>query len=844
MITLKTGKGLWRAALAFTLLLSSTPDAMAQFDIIKDGQPAEICVSSTADKGILRAVNSLASDIEAVCGTRPAIVNTVASDRKQVIIGQLDDEVLRSVNFDEKQLRDSTEKHLMIATLKRLVIAGADKRGTIYGIYTLSEKLGVSPWSWWADVPVEHQDNVAVPIGIMTEGCPKVKYRGIFINDEWPAFGWWCAEKFGGVNHKAYEHVFELLLRLKANFMWPAMWASAFYDDDPENGPLANEMGIIMGTSHHEPMALAQQDWKRRGTGSWNYKTNAEGLEKFWRTGIERCKNWETVITVGMRGDGDEPMGATTEIDLLTKIVNRQRKIISDVTGQRANKVPQVWALYKEVLDYYEKGMKVPDDITLLLCDDNWGNVRRLPDLNAKPRKGGYGMYYHVDYVGDPRNYKWLNVSQVERIWDQMELCYAHGVREMWILNVGDLKPMEYPIQFFLDLAWNPEAMKAEDISRHTVEFCRTQFGPDHAREIADMIALYTKYNSRRTPEMLDDQTYSLENYDEWKRVRDDYRELESRALRLGYLMPKAYADAYDELVLYPISACANLYDMYYSVAMNKSLAAKGDAEANDWADKVKAFYERDSLLTHHYNHDIAGGKWNHMMDQTHIGYTYWQQPETQMMPAVAYVREDSTSRSGTMLYVEGDGYVSFDAENPSRKSGDWTLVPNLGRTGSALTARSVTADTWVEYDVDFSSTGEPKLQVVLSPTLNYAGTGHKLAVSIDGGAEHEIDVHGLYDGGSADMSQGQQSLSLNAGMGEGWVPINGSLDENTWRKWVGENAIIVRQKLEKVSAGRHTIRIRPADDAMVLQKVMIDMGGLKPSYLGAPSTPVTTFKE
>ncbi len=822
--------------LAAMLLTCSATLAAAQqqsFQIIKDGEPAELCVSANADKGVVRAVNSLASDIEAVCGTRPAIVNAVDASRPQVVIGQLDDEMFRAAAVDASQLRDSTEKHLIITEPQRLTIAGADKRGVIYGIYTLSERLGVSPWAWWADVPVAHQSNVALPVGTTTQGCPKVKYRGIFINDEWPSFGWWCIDKFGGVNHKAYEHVFELLLRLKANFMWPAMWASAFYDDDKENGPLANEMGIVMGTSHHEPMALAQQDWKRRGTGDWNYKTNAEGLEKFWRTGIERCKNWETVVTVGMRGDGDEPMGASTEIDLLTKIVKRQRKIIADVTGKKASQTPQVWALYKEVLDYYEKGMKVPDDVTLLLCDDNWGNVRRLPDVGSKPRKGGYGMYYHVDYVGDPRNYKWLNVSQVERIWDQMELCYRHGVSELWILNVGDLKPMEYPIQFFLDLAWNPEAIKASDIHQHTVDFCKMQFGPDNAEQIADMIARYTKFNSRRTPEMLDDQTYSLENYDEWRRVRDDYRDLESDAMRMAYLLPRNMQDAFDELVLFPITACANLYDMYYSVAVNKKLAAQGDVAANHWADRVKNLYERDSLLTRHYNHDIAGGKWNHLMDQTHIGYSYWQQPEAQVMPAVAYVKSDADSRDGTMLFIEGDGYVSIDAEHPSRQSGDWTLVPNLGRTASSLTARSVTPDTWLEYDVEFSSNGEPKLQVVLSPTLNYGGKGHTLAVSIDGGAESLIDVHQTGDA----WGTGEQK-TINAGMGEGWVPINGSLDENTWRKWVGENAIIVGQKLPSVNAGKHTIRIRPADNAMVIQKVMIDMGGLKPSYLGAPPTP------
>ena len=237
-----------------------------------------------------------------------------------------------------------------------------------------------------------------------------------------------------------------MVLRLKGNFLWPAMWNSAFYDDDPKNGPLADEMGIVMGTSHHEPMGLAQQDWKRRGTGEWNYKTNGKVLRDFWKSGMERCKDWGSVITVGMRGDGDEAMSEGTNISLLQNIVKDQRKIIEKVTGKKAEETPQVWALYKEVQDYYDKGMRVPDDVTLLLCDDNWGNVRRLPALDAKPRKGGYGMYYHFDYVGAPRNSKWINITQIQRIWEQMNLTYVHGVRELWVVNVGDFKPMEYPI--------------------------------------------------------------------------------------------------------------------------------------------------------------------------------------------------------------------------------------------------------------------------------------------------------------------------------------------------------------------------------------------------------------
>lgn len=803
---------------------AQTPPQPQEFSIIKDGQPAQICISANADKGVARAANSLANDIEGICGTRPAIVHTPSADQPQVVIGMLADNVLASMNVDAKQLQDSAEKHLMVVTPNRIVIAGADKRGTIYGIYALSKRLGVSPWTWWADVPLPQASNMALPVGTTTQGCPRVKYRGIFINDEWPSFGWWCNTHFGGINSKMYERMFELILRLNGNFMWPAMWASAFYDDDPANGPLANEMGIVMGTSHHEPMALAQQDWKRRGKGAWNYRTNQKNLDAFWQTGIERARNWETVVTVGMRGDGDEPMGESTEIALLSKIVKNQRKIIANVTGKKAEQTPQVWALYKEVQDYYDKGMKVPDDITLLLCDDNWGNVRRLPNLTDKPRRGGYGMYYHVDYVGDPRNYKWLNVSQVERIWEQMELCYSHGVRQLWVLNVGDLKPMEYPIQFFLDYAWNPDAIQTTDIKQHTVDFCALQFGSDRAERIADLLARYTKYNSRRTPEMLDADTYSLQNYNEWQRVVDEYRTLEADALREAYTLPAEMRDAYEQLILYPIVACANIYDMYYSVARNRALAAEGNVEANLWADRVQMLYERDSVYTHHYNQVMSAGKWSHMMDQTHIGYTYWQQPDVQVMPAVTRVPQNRMAVR--TLFPEVDGHISIEAPNAQRQNGNWLFVENLGRTGSALTARKVDNNTWLEYDIETQTSTEPIIHIILSPTLNYGQEGHHLAVSIDGAQEQILDVHQL------DAPRSQQ----------GGVSITGSLDDNTWRSWVGNHAITLAVKMPNIKAGRHTIRLRPMNNAMVFQKIMVDLGGLKPSYLGAPPTPAATL--
>ena len=509
-----------------SLLLSQSLSAAERFVTnesngfvwIQQGKAYPILVDSREDKGVVRAVANLQTDAGKVTGITPEIIYSVAGNR-MLIIGSIENsswikQLLKAGKINAADLQGKREKYIlqmvkqpMEGVDEAVVIAGSDKRGTIYGIYELSQQMGVSPWYFWADVPVEKHDIISIKEGIYTDGEPAVKYRGIFLNDEWPCLGNWAGDTFGGFNSKFYETVFELVLRLKGNFMWPAMWNSAFYDDDPMNGPLADEMGIVMGTSHHEPMGQAQKDWKRRGTGEWNYTTNGAVLRDFWQKGMERCKDWEAVITLAMRGDGDEPMSEDANISLLQNIVKDQRKIIEKVTGKKAKETPQVWALYKEVQDYYDKGMRVPDDVTLLLCDDNWGNVRKLPDLKAKPRKGGYGMYYHFDYVGAPRNTKWINITQIQRTWEQMMLTYEYGVRELWVVNVGDLKPMEYPITFFLDMAWNPGRFNENNLFQHTVDFCKQQFGGNYAEEAARLIDTYTKYNRRVTPEMLNDRT-------------------------------------------------------------------------------------------------------------------------------------------------------------------------------------------------------------------------------------------------------------------------------------------------------------------------------------------------
>ena len=792
----------------------------AWFPLAVNGYPASIMTDET-DKGILRAVNDLHEDFLRVTGFRPLTHLSNA-----IIIGTagrsaLIDRLIKEGKIDRKEIDGKREKYLILTidnpmpgVAKSLVIAGSDKRGTIYGVYELSRQIGVSPWYWWADVPVKRQDNLYVKPGKYTDGEPAVRYRGIFINDEAPAFQGWCVETFGGVNAKMYEHMFELILRLKGNFLWPAMWGNAFYDDDSQNGILADEMGIVVSSSHHEPLGRAHDEWRRYGKGAWNYDKNPQALQEFWRGGMERMKDFETVVTVGMRGDGDEPMSEGANIALLQRIVGDQRNIIAKVTGKKAEEQPQAWALYKEVQDYYDKGMRVPDDITLLLCDDNWGNVRKLPDPNAPKRKGGYGMYYHFDYVGGPRNYKWLNVTQNERTYEQMSLAYRHGVDKIWVVNVGDLKPMEFPISFFLDLAWNPDRFNAQNLSQWTEAWVKQQFGGNYVEEITRMLNLYTKYNSRVTPELLDDKTFSTDNYDEFETALNDYKDLALDALRIYNLLPAEYRDAFDELLLFPINAVCNLYEMYCALALNKKYAADSDMRANACADKVKECFVRDSILTVHYNRDIAGGKWAHQMDQVRIGYTAWNDPPRNIMPKVEYIyREEPKEKR----FIENDGYVSIEAHHFARAKADgdirWETIPNLGRTGSAVTTfpqaayPAQGAPVYLEYDMQTTfAGGSVEVQVFLAPTLNFnANKGLRYALSFDGGEETVVNFNGHYQG------------ELGA--------------------WQGERVIKTATPMTVGGAGNHTLRIRVLEPGIVFEKILIDFGGLRPSYLGAPES-------
>ncbi len=585
-----------RSKLFFTLLVPAAAFALGQpryvettarpgsFAVAQGKTCASIYVGESEYAGVARAAGDLAADIARVTGCTPAVVRTTpGAGARGIVIGTVEKSAMVSRLVDTSGIAGKWETFATQTAGNALVIAGSDKRGAIYGIYDLSEQMGVSPWYWWADVPVAHRDAVYVKPGRYSEGEPAVKYRGIFLNDEAPALSGWTHEKFGGFKHEFYAKVFELILRLKGNYLWPAMWGSAFNEDDPMNPKLADEYGIVMGTSHHEPMLRAQQEWKRHGKGPWNYATNADVLDAFWDAGIERNKDYESIVTLGMRGDGDMPMDATGGMEankaLLERIVAEQREILAKRIGPDLAKIPQDWALYKEVQDYYDAGMRVPDDVTLLWCDDNWGNLRRVPTSAERKRAGGAGIYYHFDYVGGPRNYKWLNTNPIAKVWEQMNIAYQYDARRIWIVNVGDLKPMEFPIEYFLSLAWNPQRWPSSRIDEFGRLWAAREFGPAHAAEIADIMAKYTKYNGRRKPELLEPGTFSLENYDEAARVENDWKALTKQAEAIYQALPSDARDAFFELVLYPIKACDIVNELYIAAARNRSVCAAGAGE-------------------------------------------------------------------------------------------------------------------------------------------------------------------------------------------------------------------------------------------------------------------------
>ncbi|MGN0142957.1 MAG: glycosyl hydrolase 115 family protein [Roseburia sp.] len=673
-----------------------------EFELGNRQKPAVIFLEENCYSGVRKIARKVAGDVTLVTGNCPEIktlsVENAASclTENGIVVGTLGKseilELLRG-QLPLGQIEGKRECYLFcLGKLEGktiLVIAGSDKRGTIYGLFHLSECMGVSPWVRFADVvPQKREHLILTPQDNVISKEPSVKYRGFFINDEWPAFGSWTFEHFGGFTAEMYDLIFETLLRLKGNYLWPAMWTSSFTLDGPgdANARLADEYGIVMSNSHHEPCLRHSEEWDLvRGENTiygneWNYATNREGLLQYWRDGLLRSGKFENIITIGMRGERDSTMlgpDATLKqnIDLLKDIITEQRKLIAECVGEDA---PQMLALYKEVEAYFygnenaKDGLKDwdgLDGVTLMLCEDNFGNMRTLPTEDSKYRKGGWGMYYHFDYHGGPVSYEWVNSSYLPKVWDQMTEAYEFGIRDIWVVNVGDLKFQEYPLSFFMDLAYDYEKWGVSNPAapqEYLEYWIAREFGgrfTDGMRgELLAVMKGYTRLNHNRKPEAMSPAVYHPVHYGETKRVLDAVLELEQRLQALEEQIPEELQPAFFELVYYPAMGSLNVQKLNLLSGLNHYYAGLGAVIANDYANEVEACVEADRKLTERLN-GLLDGRWNGMGASEHIGFRNWNDEEC-CYPVRMYVTPANKRRIAA--YVKGDGDVVT-------AGGDWT---------------------------------------------------------------------------------------------------------------------------------------------------------------------------
>ena len=661
------------------------------FNLVVNGCAADLFVEPNALPGVVRVAQVLAGDIEAVSGIRPRVVRDAEElSDYAVLIGTAGLTKLRGADAvaGKREVFSLAYEHNPMANVKEaLVITGSDKRGTIYGMFELSRIIGVSPWIWFADaVPKKRTEIVLGDEVPRVSKEPSVRYRGFFINDEWPSYGTWTNKLFGGFNAKMYEQVFLLLLRMRGNYLWPAMWSAIFPNDGPgiENARLADELGVVMGASHHEPCCRQGEEYKYlRGKDSvygdaWNFLTNEEGITRFWADGLKRSGRFENIITVGMRGEADSAiMGKEAtladNIDLLRRVLKTQNRLIREYVNPELDKVPRMLALYKEVEPYFYGDRDTPglmDDpelegVTLMLCEDNYGNMRTLPTEHMKAHRGGYGMYYHFDYHGGPISYEWVNSTQLSKVWEQMGRAYEAGVRDIWIVNVGDLKPQELPLTYFMDLAYDFEEFGTvpNRTEQYVADFAESTFAGafeagDEAeafRRIADTMLSYSAMNAKKRPETLQPSVYSLTEDCEAANMLRICRTIRANCEWLtGRVKPEGEAVLY-ELVTYPAVASANLVEMMIDAAANRALLLQKDAKADFYADETEARIREDAELIRKY-YEVADGKWDGMMGSKHIGFIRWNE-ELSAPPAVHKLAE---VQSGAYVQ-EDEGYLPHD---------------------------------------------------------------------------------------------------------------------------------------------------------------------------------------
>jgi hypothetical protein len=707
-----------------------------------------------------------------------------------------------------------------------LVIAGSDRRGTIYGIYQLSEMIGVSPWYWWADVPVKQRKALALHGDIFKQGPPAVKYRGIFLNDEDWGLRPWASKtvepETGNIGPKTYAKIFELLLRLHANYLWPAMHpgtrAFNFY---PTNKILADEYGIVMGSSHCEQMLRDNVDeWDTNRFGEYNYVTNPDGVRKYWEERVRENGKFDSIFTLGMRGihDGAMPGGGTQQEKAarLQQIIADQREILGRLVNTNVAQVPQIFCPYKEVLALYRLAPDIPGDITLVRPDDNYGYVREFSNTRESARSGGAGVYYHVSYWGSPRDYLWLCSTPPALIAEEMTKAYDYGADKVWILNVGDLKPAELDIEFFLKLAWNPHSWNGTNTYDLVKKQLARDFGPANTPELASIMAEYYRLNFQRKPEHMGFPPNNLFSSDEAAQRLKAWQRLSARVDAVEIDLPPESHDAFFELVSYPVHCAA--------LANNKFLAPENAQPAQDEIQR----------LTDIYNNQIAGGKWHFMMSDNPRGQLNFTAPKipaennlSSANPANSETNSDlAKANSSGADFGEQNHRVIMEAEHASAfvpgKDANWQKISGLGYNGEAVSVFPTTVavrsepqnilseSPCLQYKIDFQSAGDWQVTVRALPTFSVeTGKPQRYAIAFDD-APPQIVL----------------------------LPFSMSETDRRWQENVLRNAALTSSVHPIAKPGLHTLKIWMVDPGIVLDTIFAGNGGAQDwGYVGPAET-------
>jgi hypothetical protein len=725
------------------------------FKLVYNHLSAEILIDANDDKVVEIAANLLSEDIANIAGVKPSVRTDSEQLSKNIVItgtighNRLIDKLIKDGKINATGIAGQWETYALQVVEKplanvdtALVIFGSDRRGTAYGIFELSKQIGVSPWYWWADVPVAKKKNLVIKKGYYHDGPPSVKYRGIFINDEDFGLKPWASETYdpelGDIGPKTYKKVFELLLRLKANHCWPAMHhCTKPFNFYPENKKVADDYAIVMGSSHCEPLLFNNaSEWDIQTMGDWRYDTNRDNIYKVLDQRVSENGKFENVYTIGLRGIHDSGMRGNLTIQeqvaLLEQVFADQRKILTTHIDKPITEIPQVFIPYKEVMTLYDNGLKVPDDVTLMWVDDNHGYIRQLSDPQEQKRSGGAGVYYHLSYWGAPEDFLWLGSDSPAITAYEMHKAYAYNAKRIWIFNVGDIKSIEKEMTFALETAWDIDRWSPWNAQEFNTDWAGRTFGPEYAGEIGDILNIYYQLASDGRPEHVLNVAYSQKQID---RRLDAYRQISDRAKELRDRVPDKLQDAYFQLVYYP-AVCASLMNEKIFYIRRSLLQAGNNNSTNaELMSKAKKAYDDIVEMTRMYNEDIAGGKWRNMMSYKPNNRLIFQEPEriasNRAVKLAQNIVPEPVVSIPAKLFNNKKDYPNMRLRIiPGYKDGAVT-IENL--TASPITDEQIENAPWVEYEANLD-TGDYMVTVRCMPTHRiHKGRGVRIAIAAGG---------------------------------------------------------------------------------------------------------------